>query len=405
MIRAGQADAGVTRRRWDVVVIGAGPAGSTAARILADRGHAVLLVDRFAFPRDKVCGDGLIPDALRCLRRAGLYDAVTRQGFRTDTLSVYSPAGVRVDLPGEFVTLPRMQLDALLLAAAVERGAVFHTARVSGLSPHGAGVQVRLGDDGFAVDARYAVLATGADTSLHPGAAGTGWRRPDAVALRCYVNSPVQLDELIISFDRSILPGYAWIFPLGGNRFNIGCGVFHRSERKLRVNLRRTFATFTQQFAPAREVWSARQSSTPLAGATLRCGLEPRWAHDGGSIVAAGETIATTFPFTGEGIGKALESGEAAAEHLAAALAGDSRALDAYPRILHEEFQPRYHGYRIAERWIASPWLSDLVARGIRRSERLRRAAAGVISESVDPRAVFSVRALAAGLLPWRGAR
>lgn len=405
MIRAGQADAGVTRRRWDVVVIGAGPAGSTAARILADRGHAVLLVDRATFPRDKVCGDGLIPDALRCLRRAGLYDAVARQGFRSDTLSIYSPSGVRVDLPGEFVTLPRMQLDALLLAAAVEHGAVFHTARVSGLSPHGAGVQVRLGDAGITVQARYAVLATGADASLHPALAGTGRRRADAVALRCYVDSPVRLDELIISFDRAILPGYAWIFPLGGNRFNIGCGVFHRGERNLRVNLRRTFAAFIRQFAPAREVWSARQASTPLAGATLRCGLEPRWAHDGGSIVAAGEIIATTFPFTGEGIGKAMESAEAAAEHLAAALAGDTGALDAYPRTLHEEFQPRYHGYQVAERWIARPWLSDLVARGVRRSGRLRRAAAGVISESVDPRAVFSVRALAAGLLPWSGAR
>jgi geranylgeranyl reductase family protein len=401
MTGGGHADASVLRRRWDVVVIGAGPAGSTAARILAARGHAVLLVDRSDFPRDKVCGDGLIPDALRCLRRAGLYETVARQGFHTDTLSIFSPSGVRVDLPGEFVTLPRMQLDTLLLRAAVECGAVFHAGRVTALSSQRHGVQLRFRDSATPVQARYAVLATGADASLHPGTAGMAERRADAVALRCYVDSPVGPEELIISFDRSILPGYAWIFPLGRNRYNIGCGVFHRGERHRRVNLRRTFAAFTQRFEPAREVWSARQASTSLLGATLRCGLEPRWAYDGGNVVAAGEVIATTFPFTGEGFGKAMESAEAAAEHLAAALAGDADALAAYPRILHEAFRPRYTGYQLAEHWIASPWVSDLVARGVRRSERLRRAAAGVISESVDPRTVFSVRALAAGLLPW----
>ena len=391
----------LARRQWDVVVIGAGPAGSTAARILADRGHAVLLVDKAQFPRDKVCGDGLIPDALRCLRRAGLHDAVVRQGFRSDTLSIFSPSGVRVDLPGEFVTLPREQLDTLLLQAAVERGAIFHPGRVTDLSSRHDGVRLRFRGSDTVVRSRYAVLATGADVSLHPGPGRAEERRASAVALRCYVHSSVELRELVISFDRAVLPGYAWIFPLGGNRYNIGCGVFHRSARHRRTNLRHTFAAFTHRFPLAREIWLARRESTPLLGATLRCGLQPGRAFDGRSVVATGETIATTFPFTGEGIGKAMESAEAAAEHVSAALAGDAGALPAYPQTLHRRFRPRYTGYRVAEHWIANPWVSDLVARGIRRSGRLRRAAAGVISESTDPRMIFSVRALAAGLLSW----
>ena len=401
MTQGAAAPGAVAAMQWDVVVIGAGPAGSTAARILAARGHAVLLVDRSAFPRDKVCGDGLIADALGCLRRAGLYETVVRQGFRADTLSIFSPSGVRVDLPGEFVTLPRMQLDALLLQAAVEYGAAFHAGRVNALTSQGDGVRVQLHGTGDVVRARYAVLATGTDLSLYPGTDRTRKTRADAVALRCYVRSPVELEELIISFDRSILPGYAWIFPLGGGRYNVGCGVFHRHERHRRVNLRQTFTAFTQEFPLAREIWSARSESTPPVGATLRCGLDPRRAYDGRGVVAAGEVIATTFPFTGEGIGKAMESAEAAAQQLSAALAGDAEALTSYPRILHEAFQPRYAGYHAAERWIAYPWVSDLVAQGVRRSGRLRRAAAGVINESTDPRTVFSVRALAAGLLPW----
>ncbi len=397
-----EAGGAVATKRWDVIVIGAGPAGSTAARILAARGHAVLLVDRSAFPRDKVCGDGLIADALRSLRRAGLYETVVRRGFSVDTLSIFSPSGVRVDLPGEFVTLPRRQLDALLLQAAVDRGAVFQAGRVTALASQSDGVCAQLHGTADVVRARYAVLATGADLSLHPTIAEhTRTARAEAVALRCYVRSPIRLAELIISFDRSILPGYAWIFPLGGNRYNIGCGVFRRNERRRQMNLRRTFTAFTQQFPLAREVWSARSESTPLVGATLRCGLDARRAYDGRSVVAAGEVIATTFPFTGEGVGKAMETAEAVADHLCAALAGEIDALAAYPRTLDATFQPRYAGYHVAERWITHPWVSDLVAQSVRRSGRLRAAAAGVINESTDPRTVFSVRALAAGLLPW----
>jgi len=393
------------RSSWDAVVIGAGPAGSTAARVLAERGHAVLIVDKAAFPREKVCGDGLIPDALQCLRRAGLYEAVASRGHRTGTLSVFSPSGVRVDLPGDFVTLPRVELDDLLLQEALRRGAAFRNARVTEVVSRDEGVILRLGEAAEPIRARYAVLATGADLSLTPGLIRDHGRRTDAVALRCYIEAAVDIDELVISFDRSILPGYAWIFPLGNGRYNVGCGVFRRHERHGRVNLRRTFAAFTEQFALARAVWSSRRAATRLIGAMLRCGLELRRAWDGASVVAAGEAIATTYPFTGEGIGKAMESGEAAAEHVSAALDGARDALATYAETLRRRFLPRYAGYHIAENWMSSPWVGDVVARGVRRSSRLRSAAAGVISETADPRAVFSVRALAAGLLKRHRAR
>ena len=396
-----------TAAAWDVVVIGAGPAGSMAARALAERGHTVLIVDRAAFPREKVCGDGLIPDALQCLRRAGLYEPVAARGHRLGTLSVFSPSGVRVDLPGDFVTLPRLELDSLLLQDAQRLGAVFRTARVTSVASCEEGVLVSVAGDAPPVHARYAIVATGADQSLASwdGVADPRRSDADAVAVRCYVESPAAVDELVISFDRHVLPGYAWIFPLGNGRYNIGCGIFRQHERHGKVNLRHTFAAFTERFPLARTLWTARTGATRLAGAMLRCGLQLRRAWDGHRVVAAGEAIATTYPFTGEGIGKAMESGEAAARHVAAALAGEDHALAGYAEALRRQFLPRYSGYRIAENWISSPWVSDVVARGVRRSSRLRRAAAGVISETADPRAVFSVRALAAGLLPQRRAK
>jgi flavin-dependent dehydrogenase len=200
-----------------------------------------------------------------------------------------------------------------------------------------------------------------------------------------------------------VLPGYAWVFPLGDGWFNMGCGVFHRGRRASRVNLRDTFAAFTERFPTARAIWRQRTDATPLAGARLRCGLEPDASYDGRRTVAVGETIAATFPFTGEGIGKAMETAELAADLVSLALRlDDPQTLAAYPTRLDQQVAPRYDGYLAAERWIRWPRLTDFVAARVAHNGRLRRAAAGVLSETADPRQIFSVRALAPTLLPWR---
>ncbi len=381
-------------RHWDVVIVGAGPAGSTAARLLATRGHTVLLLDRARFPRDKVCGDGLIPDTIKCLRRLGLYEEVRRGARRLETLSVYSPAGIRVDIPGEFLTLRRITLDALLLEGAIAAGASFHTGTVIGIDSRMDRVRLSTGD-GLSVSAGVGIVATGADTSLLARDPAARPPAPSGVALRCYVRSPVGIDRLIISYDRSIVPGYAWIFPLGDDWYNVGCGIFYRHRRKARVNLRQTFTRFVETIPVARELWRERTSVTPMAGARLRCGLDTSAAYDGGRVLGVGEVIAATFPFTGEGIGKAMETGEVAATAVAESLReGTTAALAGFPAILRRKLKPRYHGYEVAASWIAHHWLADFVAERVRRSPSLARAAAGIVSETEDPRALFSWRAM-----------
>jgi geranylgeranyl reductase family protein len=381
-------------RQWDVAIVGAGPAGTTAARLLAKQGHAVLLLDRARFPRDKVCGDGLIPDALNCLKRLGLYDEARKVAHRVDTLSVYSPAGIRIDIPGEFLTVRRFTLDALLVQGAIDGGATFHVASVVGIDSTADRVQLTT-RDGLTVTATVGIVATGADTSLLGPDSTPRSFAPSGVALRCYVRSPVVIDRLIISYDRSIVPGYAWIFPLGDGLYNVGCGIFHRHQQKRRVNLRETFATFIETIPDACNLWRSRRSATRLVGARLRCGLDASIAYDGARVLAIGEVIATTYPFTGEGIGKAMETGEIAAASVAESLRhGTTDALADFPEILQQQLAPRYHGYQVAQNWIARRWLADLVARRVRRSPSLARAAAGIVSEAEDPRALFSLRAI-----------
>jgi flavin-dependent dehydrogenase len=114
----------------------------------------------------------------------------------------------------------------------------------------------------------------------------------------------------------------------------------------------------------------------------------------------AGESLGTTYPFSGEGIGKAMESGEAAAEALERALSGGGPdALELYPRLLQRRLKPRYFGYEMAERWISRPWLCEAIFRRARKSRWMQEALAGLAAETVDPLEVFSWKGFIKSLL------
>jgi geranylgeranyl reductase family protein len=381
--------------RWDTVVVGAGPAGSLAAFHLARHGYRVLLLDRDRFPRDKTCGDLLIADALQALGRAGLLDPVRALAHEVHGFRVFSPSRVRFELPGRYLMLKRHRLDALLARRAAEAGAVFVRGRVEDVSPTpGGAVACSVAGCPEPVEARAAVVATGAAVDLLGRLGMAVSRQADAMAARCYVRSRLPLDRLVVSFDRAVVPGYAWIFPLGGGEHNVGVGVFGRASAG-KTNLRELFRRFTEQFPPAVELLRQGQSVSGLSGARLRCGLRDAGRSVAGPVLAIGETLGATYPLTGEGIGKAMQTGELAAALLHEAFAaGDLGRLRDFPARLEDELRARYRGYGRAEDWLSRPWLNDLVAWRIGRSPWLRRRVAAVLAEDQDPGPVFSAGAL-----------
>jgi flavin-dependent dehydrogenase len=358
---------------WDVAVVGPDPP-SMAALNLARRGHRTLLLDKDTFPRDKVCGDGLIADSVRCLTRAGLYDDIRRRSLKSDLGTVYSPSRICFDVPGEFLTLKRVHLDALIVNKAVESGATFCRAKVTGFEVQPDSTLRLLVDQcAESLRARIVFLATGANVEVPSKLGLVTEQRPSGIALRCYVRSSVPLDRLVVSYDRSITPGYAWIFPLADGEFNIGCGISYRNKSILRVNLREAFKSFLTSFPLAAEIMRHAEAISPIRGAMLRCGLSGTHPLGPGNVLVLGESIGATFPFTGEGIGKAMETGEIAAEVAHEALAsGDLTLLSRFPHRIEHELKPKFLGYRIAENWFSRPWLNDLVARRIRSSRFFR---------------------------------
>ena len=395
----------------DVIVVGAGPAGSAAAITLARAGFDVVLVDQQAFPRDKVCGDGLIPDAHHALKRLGLLDAVLARAKSVRHVGVIGPRGGRIDVPGTLAVLPRRELDLLLCTAAVEAGApMFAPVRFVGVLEEGdgdsrrvVGAQLRSGDVTRELRAPWVLIASGAPPQALLASGMCERRTPTGVALRGYVKNPAmvgRITELEVVWHPRMKRGYGWIFPCPDGVFNIGVGVTHShktghdsGQTMSDVNLRTMFDEFTRVHAPARELLADGTWVGELKGAPLRCSLSgARLSRPG--LLVTGEAAGSTYAFTGEGIGKALETGLIAAQVLIDGRHG--RSTDTAVRSTYEArvraLKPRYEMYDKAGIVNAHPWLVELVVWSARRSPSRLRRMTGLLEETHLPSSLLTVK-------------
>ena len=393
----------------DVLVVGAGPSGAACALRLARAGVDVVLVDQHDFPRDKICGDALIPDAHHALRRLGLYDEVMAAAQPSQHLACIGPRGGRVDVPGSVAVLPRLVLDDIVRRGAQRAGARLHTPWRfdAALEDDGVVVGARLKQRDVVRDvrARWVVLATGAVPQALQAAGMCDRRTPSGIALRGYVRNDAMVGRiraLEVVWNKRLAPGYGWIFPAPGGRFNIGVGVAnsHPAARgeaaKMKdVNLRRLFDAFCEHYAPARELMRTGTLEGDLKGAPLRCSLAgARHARSG--LLVTGEAAGSTYAFTGEGIGKAFETGILAAEAMLDAANDVPDGAQAAVRTRYEAglaaLKPRFDLYERANQVNAHPWLADLLIWRASKSERLLKRMAGVLEESSNPGNLVSVR-------------
>jgi geranylgeranyl reductase family protein len=396
----------------DVLVVGAGPAGSAAAITLARAGHDVVLVDQHAFPRDKICGDGLIPDAHNALRRLGVLDEVMAQAQSSGFVGCIGPRGGRIDVPGALAVLPRKELDLILCRAAVAAGARMF-APVRFMAPievnQGAGDQkvvvgavLQHGETTRELRARWVVLASGAVPQALMAAGMSTRTTPSGVALRGYVKNDAmvgRIDKLEVVWHRAVTPGYGWIFPCPNGVFNIGVGIAdsHNATRggklgKLgmrALNLRQVMDDFKRAYAPARELMETGSLLGAMKGAPLRCTLEgARYTRPG--LLVTGEAAGSTYSFSGEGIGKAMETGIFAAEAVLTA-APEAQVRAGYEAQLLT-LKPRFDLYQRANSVNRHPWMADLLIWRANKNPRLVQRMSGVLNETSNPGNLVSLK-------------
>jgi menaquinone-9 beta-reductase len=310
----------------DVLVVGAGPAGSAAAAWAARAGADVVLADAAVFPRDKTCGDGLTPRAMGELDRLGLGDWVRSKGrnrglraacFGQELLLPW-PGG---SLPDHGGAVPRTELDARVRDVALGAGAQpLEGARAVDVERDGdrvAGVVFRRPDGSTTtVRCRRLVVADGARSPLGR-VLGREWHRDTAygVAARGYINSGRSDDEWISSHlelrgaDGELLSGYGWVFPLGAQagEVNIGVGTLATARRPAGVQLKQLLGFYADS---RREDWQLDGPVRAPASALLPMGGAVSGVA-GGNWALIGDAAGCVNPLNGEGIDYGLETGRA----------------------------------------------------------------------------------------------
>jgi geranylgeranyl reductase family protein len=409
----------------DVIVVGAGPSGSTAAFYLAQAGLNVLLIEKSRFPRDKVCGDGLTPRAVKSLIAMGVDVSEEAGWLRNKGLRVIG-GGMRLELdwpelsswPGYGLVRPRSSLDEQLARRAQAAGVkLLEGTTVTGpvRNDNGriVGVETTAEAEGKSkpesrsdnterargsirrYHARVVVAADGNSSRLSV-AMGLRKRddRPMGVAVRSYYTSPRHKDDYLESWldlwdgDR-LLPGYGWIFGMGDGTSNIGLGMLNTSDAFGKTDYRELLKRWLRSM-PEEWGYVEENRTEPVRGAALPMGFNrtPQY-HQG--LLLAGDAAGMVNPFNGEGIAYAMESGELLARVVAQALARPARAetervLRSYPQELQAAYGRYYTLGRVFVELIGRPKLMRYATSRGMHHPQLMRFALKLLANLTDPR-------------------
>jgi len=408
----------------DVIVVGAGPSGSTAAYYLAQAGLNVLLLEKSRFPRDKVCGDGLTPRAVKSLVAMGIDVSEEAGWLRNKGLRVIG-GGLRLELPwpelssypGYGLVRTRASLDEQLARRAQTAGAkLIEGANVTGplLDDDGQIIGVTIEPEAGAEKskstdpevertaaspqtfrARVVVAADGNSSRLSV-AMGLRKRddRPLGVAVRTYYTSPRHDDDYLESWldlwdgDR-LLPGYGWIFGMGDGTSNVGLGLLNTStafgNTDYRALLKRWLRSMPEEWGYVEE-----NRTEPVRGAALPMGFN-RTPHYHRGLLLAGDAAGMVNPFNGEGIAYAMESGEILARVVAQALARPTsaeteRVLRSYPDALQDGYGRYYTLGRVFVELIGRPKLMRYATNAGMTKPALMRFALKLMANLSEPR-------------------
>jgi geranylgeranyl reductase family protein len=353
----------------DVLVVGAGPGGAAAAYHLARHGIDVTVVEKAAFPREKVCGDGLTPRSVKAIQDMGVdtddprFERVI--GLRTHArrTTIQLPWPDLTSFPPYGLVMPREGFDHLLAERAVKAGARL-LERTEAIAPrfvdgYVAGATVRPAGERDAepteIRARFVIAADGAASRFaKPAGVTRDEKKPLGIAARRYYRIDYHPGPWIESWldlwdGDLLLPGYGWLFPVAGGRINLGAGLLNTFANFKDISAQHLFDAFARMLPPEWGIGEETAEGRVLSG-PLPMGLN-RTPQAVPGLLLVGDAAGAVNPFNGEGIAYAIETGQIAAELVHEALITDRPAVTMqYPRVLEDT----YGAYFMVGRWFAS---------------------------------------------------
>lgn len=398
---------------YDIVIVGAGPAGAGTALFLAKAGIPHLIIDKSGFPRDKICGDGLSGKVVGLLNEINP-QLVNEMATRPDIflpswgVSFIAPNGKGIDLPfkNDMSTLAhapgftsrRMEFDNFLVNQLDSKFSTLMTeTRLLKIERTAEGLLLHLEQKGKPTLCRAKAVVGAGGTQCPVARTFGSIDVQDShmfAGLRCYYENvgnmhPQNFIELF--FIREALPGYLWIFPLPNNQANVGIGILSRDIKKHKLNLRQVLESAIKNNIPLRERFSQARLISKPGGWRLPLGTRKR-PLSGERFILLGDAGALIDPFTGEGIGNALLSGKFAAKTLKNALDTDDFSADflaGYDRALYDSLWSELHiSYRI-QQLVRVPWLFNFVINRVLSNQALKETFSAMFND-VDLRAKLS---------------
>lgn len=383
---------------WDVIIVGAGPAGTTTATLLAEKGHQILLLDKAIFPREKPCGEYLSPGCLRILDRVGALKAVESQARQILGMLVTSPDGMAfvAEYPGKEygLAIPRTILDHLLLLNAkrypLQCREGFRVERVLIEGGKVAGVKGRSGKTEEVFKARLIIGADGRNSIVARNLGLFRWHPSHRKMAMAVHYEGVEADE---GYGEVYVgpSGYGILNPLGDVTANVNLVVDQKDFGPAKGRLEAYFGEVLKGL-PCLELRlqggrliEKVQALGPLASHAVRA------SWDGALLV--GDAAGFYDPFTGEGLYMALRSAELAADIAHRALEADDlsiQCLKRYDALREQEFRGRLRLDALLQWVIARPFLANALAKRLRTRKGLADALMGVVGDLSPPEEVFS---------------
>jgi geranylgeranyl reductase family protein len=374
---------------YDVIVIGSGPAGATAAMYLGQAGKKVLLIDKAKFPRDKICGDAQGRKAANIMRELGIEHGFRKlPGHPIYGITMSSPDGTvaHVDIESRDKPCPgfchrRMVFDNYLHESAM-RWAKFEIFSVTDVIVEGGYVEGIKGKDEHGntreIRAKMVLAADGAN-SVVARKFGLNQNPPEhfIVGTRQYYKGVTGMtDRIEIHLVKSLIPGYFWIFPLENGMANVGLGMIVKDMNEKKVNLKQAQLDviannplFKERFANAEALEDVKGWNLPLASHHRKC-----YGH---GFLLLGDAASLIDPLSGEGVGTAMISGKHAAKVAIEALAKNDfseKFLARYDKNLWEEIGPEIqHNYKLQKLGSKFPFLIDKLIHKAAKDDNFRR--------------------------------